>query len=85
MKKDKTEKFIKNWSLTRSQGKNKYIIINSIIYTIAIMIGAILTSLYTGNDVNFINLIGISIIGSIIGCILAWHATERKYNDLINK
>lgn len=82
MKKDKTEKFIKNWSSRRSQGKNKYIIINSIRYTIGILIGVILISLYTGNDVNFISFIGLS-IGGVIGSILGWHENEKKYNKII--
>ena len=84
MKKDKTEKFIKNWSLRRSQGKNKYIIINSIRYIIGIWIVVILKSLYTGNDVNFIILICLS-IGGVIGIILGWHENEKKYNNIINE
>ena len=81
MKKDKTEKFIKNWSFRRSQGKNKYIIINSIRYTIGILIGVIVISLYTGNDANIISFTGLS-IGGIIGSILGWNENEKKYNKI---
>jgi len=84
MKKDKTEKFINNWRLRRIQGKNKYISINGIRYTIGLWIVVILKSLYTGNDVNFISFIGLS-IGGVIGSILGWHENEKKYNNIINE
>jgi len=84
MKKDKTEKFIKNWSLRRSQGKNKYIIVNSIIYTIGILIGVILIRLYTDNDVNFFILIGLCISG-VIGSVFGWHENEKKYNNIMKE
>lgn len=82
MKKDKTEKFVKIWSLKRSQGKNKYIITNSIRYIIGVLIVSILVSLYTGNDVNLIMFIALS-IGGIIGNILVWYDNEKKYNDIV--
>lgn len=83
MKKDKTEKFIEAWSSKRNKGKNKFIIVNSSIYIIVIIIVSIALSLYTGNDVNFAIIFGLS-IGGVIGNILGWYSNEKKYNDIIN-
>ena len=84
MKKDKTEKFIENWSRKRNQGKNKYIFIHSVRYTVGALIGVIAISLYTGNDLNFMIFIALS-IGGIIGNILNWHENEKKYNAIMQE
>ena len=83
MKKDKTERFIEAWGSKRSKGKNKFIIVNSSIYIIGIIIVSIAISLYTGNDLNYNIIIGLS-LGGVIGNILGWYANEQKYNEIIN-
>lgn len=71
-------------SIIRKQGKNKYVLIFSLIFAGGLLIGRAGISLYTGNNFNFLGFIAL-FIAILFARIFSWNTNEKRYKDVIEK
>ncbi|WP_017211940.1 hypothetical protein [Clostridium beijerinckii] len=83
-----TERFIRQWSKKRKNGKLKFILINSAIYCIVYWIVAILFILVRGKELHRLiensDVFIIPFIIYIISLFRIWKKNEDKYNSAVN-
>lgn len=89
MKEEKINKFIRDWSKCRQEGKDKYIFKRSLYAALGVLLGSSIAWLLKGQFIffDFANLFlmfTIAFVSTCIGATRTWNKSETKYKALMD-